>query len=177
MTGRIAAIVIVLAGLLAGGGIYYLQIYGYYREIDPASAEARVMMTRADGAVTQVAVSAFRGIDADSSPIRYRACFRLSDPPDPAVFQPYEGAVPLVAPGWFDCFDAQKLGALLEDGEATIWLGVKNHEYGIDRVVAVLPDGQAFSWPQINRCGQEVFEGRPAPADCPAPPSASQSPS
>ncbi|MFV0491085.1 MAG: DUF6446 family protein [Pseudorhodobacter sp.] len=171
MTGRIAAIIIILSAVLVGGAVYYLQVYGYYNEIDPASAEARVMITRLDGSAEKLAIEDFRGIDAESSPIRYRACFRLAVQPERTEFLPYEGAEPLVAPNWFDCFDAQEIGTALEDGIATIWLGTENHEYGIDRVIAVMPDGRGFSWPQINRCGREVFDGKPAPADCPPPPS------
>jgi hypothetical protein len=39
--------------------------------------------------------------------------------------------------------------------------------WGIDRVVAVLPDGRGFAWHQINPCGEVVFNGEPAPAGCP----------
>ncbi len=49
-------------------------------------------------------------------------------------------------------------------------MGVENVQYGIDRVVAILPDGRGFVWHQINRCGEVVFRGDAAPEGCPPPP-------
>ena len=170
MNGKPFVIAIVLSALLAGVAIYYLQIYAYYHEIAADSPEARVTLTTAEGDVQQIAVTDFRGIDSDSSPIRYRACFRLTVTPDATTHRPYDGAEPLIAPGWFDCFDAEEIGEALAAGQATAWMGEENHRYGIDRVVAVLPDGRAFAWQQINACGTEVFDGNPAPPGCPAPP-------
>jgi hypothetical protein len=86
------------------------------------------------------------------------------------TYQPYEGAEPLVAPGWFDCFDADEIGAALSEGTAMAFMGTENQSYGIDRIVAILPDGRGFAWHQINHCGEVVFDGRPAPEDCPEPP-------
>jgi len=40
----------------------------------------------------------------------------------------------------------------------------------VDRVLAIYPDGRGYAWHQINRCGKIVFDGQPAPADCPSPP-------
>ena len=62
----------------------------------------------------------------------------------------FDGAVPLVAPGWFDCFDAETIGEALETGEAIAFMGEKNIEDGIDRIVAVFPDGRAYAWHQLN---------------------------
>ena len=46
----------------------------------------------------------FKGIDADSSPIPYRACFNLTDPGGPRRrLRGRSGRrEPLVAPRWFD---------------------------------------------------------------------------
>ncbi len=173
MNGKIIAIVILGAALIVGAGIYYAQVYAYYRPVPPDSPRAQVRLTPSGGgAAVPVPASDFRGIDADSSPLRFRACFTL--PGAPATLREsyvtLEGAEPLIAPGWFDCFDAGKIAGALEDGEAVAFLGEKNIEYGIDRIVAVFPDGRAYAWNRINRCGEVVFEGKPAPADCPPPP-------
>lgn len=168
MNGRIAAIVIATATAVAGGGMYYLQVYGFYRTLDPASPEAALSVTTGDGEVA-LAVTGLQAIDSDSSPIRFRACATLAAPlPEDAL--PYVGAVPLTAPGWFDCFDAAAIGAALERGEARAWLSRPHNPWGIDRVIAAYPDGRIFVWPQINRCGREVFEGRPLPEGCPPQP-------
>jgi len=37
----------------------------------------------------------------------------------------------------------------------------------VDRLVAVMPDGSAVSWHQINACGEVVFDGEAAPEGCP----------
>ncbi|MFN4171571.1 MAG: DUF6446 family protein [Pseudorhodobacter sp.] len=170
MMGKVLAAAIVLSGLIAGVAVYYFQVYAYYDEIAPGSPDAAVRLTLADGTVEQVAVTDFRGIDSDSSPIRYRACFRLTVTPDAATHQPYPGAEPLVAPRWFDCFNAREIGEALAAGQATAWMGAENQRYGIDRIVAVMADGRAFAWHQINACGREVFDGNAAPAGCPPPP-------
>jgi hypothetical protein len=90
-----------------------------------------------------------------------------------AVRAPAPDAVPLNAPGWFDCFDAAEIGAALLRGDARAILSRENVPYGIDRVIALYPDGRGFAWTQINHCGDVVFDGRPAPADCPPRPGGS----
>ena len=38
MNGRIIAIFLVAAGLVAGGAMYWLQVYAYYHEVRPQTA-------------------------------------------------------------------------------------------------------------------------------------------
>lgn len=169
MIGRIYVGAIVISALLAGAAIYYLQVYGYYQTLEANTPAAEIRMTTLEGVPEPLLIEGFEGIDADSSPIRFRACFRT--PQSMAMltetYQTYAGATPLVAPGWFDCFDAKAIGEALEAGQAVAYLGEENIEYGIDRVIAIMDDGRAFAWNQINRCGAVVFDGQPAPADCP----------
>ncbi len=169
MTGKIFVGAIVISALLAGAAIYYLQIYGYYQTLEASSPAAEIRMTTVEGVAEPLLIEAFEGIDADSSPIRFRACFRT--PQSMAMltetYRVYEGATPLVAPGWFGCFDAAAIGEALEQGRAVAYLGEKNIEYGIDRVIAIMDDGRAYAWNQINPCGAVVFNGQPAPEGCP----------
>lgn len=169
--GRLFVIAIVAAALIAGGAIYYLQVYAFYDEV-PATGPADVQLVPAGTETPEpVAHSEFRAIDANSSPIRYRACFTTDlMAEDLAAYTPYPDADPLVAPGWFDCFDAEAIGAALEDGTASAWLSVPEVQYGIDRVIAILPDGRGVAWHQINACGEVVFDGAAAPEGCPPPP-------
>lgn len=169
--GKILAGVIVIVALVAGAAMYYLQVYHFYFEVRPVAegGTVEIRITLTDGSVIALPVQDFRGIDADSSPIRFRACFETALPQD-LGFQPYPAAVPLTAPGWFDCFDAKAIGADLEAGRARAYLGEADLVYGVDRVLAIYPDGRARAWQQINRCGEIVFDGQPAPEDCPAPP-------
>jgi len=169
--GKVLSIGILAAALIAGVAMYYLQVYHFYEKVRPASGGGTVTMriTLASGETRTLPVRDFEGIDADSSPIRFRACFRTELPPgaDPVA---YGAAEPLNAPGWFDCFDAGAIGAALQDGSARAYLSEAHITYGIDRVIAVYPDGRAFAWHQINHCGEVVFDGQPAPDDCPEPP-------
>lgn len=166
MTGRIVIVALLLATFVAGGAMYYLQVYGYY---DRLPAQDSFAITP-EGATQPepVAVRDFQGIDSGSSPIRYRACFTLSEAE--GDFAPHPAPTPLTAPRWFDCFDAVAIGRALEAGEARAYLAQANFVYGFDRVVAVFPDGRAYAWQQINACGEAHFDGNPLPDHCPPPP-------
>lgn len=177
MTGKILVLLIVLAALIGGGAMYYLQVYYYYTGPVVETEGDAVRLTAIEtGEMAPVAYKNYRWIDGESSPIKYRACFdaQLSRDALAKTYTDYaetgEKAEPLTAPHWFDCFDAGKIGTALEEGRATAFLGQKNIEYGIDRVVAITDDGRGYVWHQINRCGAIVFDGRPAPEDCPTPP-------
>lgn len=173
MTGKILAAAIVICATVGGAALYYLQVYAFYERVPASGPDDVQLVVQATGTPAPLAHDGFRAIDADSSPIRYRACFTTHEGPGALAetYAPYpERAEPLNAPGWFDCFDAAEIGAALEDGRARAFLSARNIEYGVDRVVAVLPGGRGFAWNQLNRCGEEVFDGNPAPADCPTPP-------
>jgi len=167
--GRFLVILLLASAALGGAGMWYLQVYGYY---DTLPAQDSLGLTYAgEDAPRDVPVTAFQGIDAISSPIRFRACFTVSDPA--TAFAPYENATPLNAPDWFDCFDADAIGTALEDGTAQAVTAQANIIYGIDRVAAIFPDGRAFAWHQINPCGTAFFDGDPLPQGCPPPPTES----
>ncbi|MBC7132515.1 MAG: histidine kinase [Roseovarius sp.] len=169
--GKVLSIVILIAAVIAGGALYYLQVYHFYDEARLASegGEVEMRITLAGGQVIDLPVSDFRAIDAESSPIRFRACFTAHLPQDVGLV-PYPAAEPLNAPSWFDCFDAKALGAALAEGRARAYLGEENIRYGIDRIIAISEDGRGHAWHQINRCGEKVFDGQPAPEGCPQPP-------
>ncbi len=140
---------IIASAVVAGVGVWYFQVHAYYREI----AAPDILLTSAvTGKPERVPAEDVRAIDATSSPLRYRACF--TTPYGQAMlaetYLAYYGAVPLNAPGWFDCFDAAALGTALEDGRAVAFLGQAGIHEGIDRVVAIMDDGRAFSWHQLG---------------------------
>lgn len=172
MIGKLIAGLIVVISLIAGAAIYYLQVYHFYEPVVARGTDDVQMTLLVTGEPDPILYEDFEAIDATSSPIRYRACFTTSQSLAmmTETYVPYKGAEPLVAPGWFECFDAKEIGAALENGSAVAFLGQENFEYGIDRVVAVLPDGRGFVWHQINHCGEIVFDGQPAPANCPPKP-------
>lgn len=164
MMGRIAALALLLAGVIGGATMYYLQVYAYY---DRLPEQDTLRISTADG-VLDLAITGFQGIDSDSSPIRYRACFTLAELPEGLILHP--APQPLNAPGWFSCFDAGTLAADLSTGRAQAYLAEGNFRFGFDRVLALYPDGRAFLWHQMNACGTAHFDGRPLPQGCPPAP-------
>ena len=151
MNGKWVGGVIVLSALLAGGAIYYLQEYAYYQTV-AFTPGAEITLTALNGVPEPIAVADLQGIDASSSPLRFRACFttQLTQATLTEAFVVYDKATPLNAPSWFSCFDAASIGDALATGEAVAFLSRAEIAPQIDRVVAVFPDGQAFAWHQVN---------------------------
>jgi len=170
--GKILAGAILISALVAGAAMYYLQVYHFYEEVAADGTNDVVLTSLITGAPEPVLYDNFTAIDANSSPIRYRACFTtaMSHAMLTETYELYERAEPLTAPDWFDCYDAQAIGLALEEGRALAFLGQRDVIYGVDRVVAITEDGRGYAWHQINRCGEVVFDGQPAPDDCPEPP-------
>ncbi|OWX99307.1 MULTISPECIES: DUF6446 family protein [Thioclava] len=153
MNGKLIGGGIVVIALVFGAVVYYSQEYGYYDEIAPGSDAAKVSLMELDG-TTQDPLDAegYKGIDADSSPLRYRACFDtdLSIATATETYEVYDRPTPLIGPKWFDCYDAKTIGADLEAGRAVAFLSQHNIHPGVDRVVALYPDGRAYVWHQLN---------------------------
>ena len=169
MSGKIVAVALILSGLIAGAVLYYLQIYGFYREVTAPEDQRVQLVSLGSGAPEDIAFADFSAIDADSSPIRYRACF-TTDTPLQDLRAGYETAdivTPRNAPGWFSCFDAAALGAALKSGEAQAFLCQKNIRYGVDRVVAIDTAGRGFVWHELNACGTAEYDGAPGQETCP----------
>ncbi len=122
-------------------GLWYTQMYTFYEKL-PETHEITV-------ADRTIPVTAFKGVDANTSPIKLRACLEL----DPAALEglpPADKPVPLVAPHWFECFDARAIGKALEAGEARAYLAASEEFDGSERMIAVYPDGRAFMWRQLS---------------------------
>jgi Family of unknown function (DUF6446) len=150
--GRIAVGFIVVIAFLGGAALYYTQVYAFYQPaMFQPGAEIRLTPVVGD-APEAILAESVTGIDGESSPIRFRACFTtpMSLAMLTETYRVYEGAEPLNAPGWFDCFDAAAIGKALQTGEAVAFLSEANIHPGVDRVVAVFPDGRAFAWHQLN---------------------------
>ena len=152
MNGKLVAGGIVLTGLVAGIAMYWLQVYAFYEPVS-FTPGTEITLVPLEGAMPEaIVVENIEGIDADSSPLRFRACFStpLTQATLTETYQLYDRPTPLTAPGWFDCFDADAIGEALERGEALAFLSQANIARGVDRVVAVFPDGRAFAWHQLN---------------------------
>ncbi len=150
--GKIAVGAIVTVAAVVGAAVYYLQVYAFYTPVT-FTPGSEIRLTPIAGALPEVIVANdVTGIDAESSPLRFRACFTtpLSQGMLTETYKVYDKAEPLIAPGWFDCFDATRIGEALEGGEAIAFLSEANIHPGVDRVVAVFPDGRAYAWNQLN---------------------------
>lgn len=138
MTGRVLVLGLVAFAALFAAALWYAQTYAFYEETQ--AVDVRI-------AGRSYPVTDWRGIDASTSPLKLRACFRLDAVPEaPRAEEP----VPLVAPGWFDCFDAEALDRALEAGEAEAWLAEAEEFDGADRIVMRFPDGRAYMWRQLT---------------------------
>jgi hypothetical protein len=152
VNGKIVGGFIVIVAAIAAVGVYWTQEYAYYKEVVFAPGAEITLTLIASDIAEPILAENIKGIDADSSPLRFRACFTtpmtlgmLTE-----TYRAYDGAEPTIAPGWFDCFDAAAIGAALEKGEAVAFLSQANIVPNFDRVVAVFPDGRAFAWHQIS---------------------------
>lgn len=172
MNGKIAIIVIVLSSILVGGSVYYLQVYGFYRTVAPVPGADIRMVSQLTGRSEPIPYDGFQAIDADSSPIRYRACFTtpLSLDELRAAYVEMPGADLRNGPGWFDCFDAAEIDAELKAGTALTFLGESNIRFGVDRIVAVTRDGRGFVWQDLNDCALTAYDGSVLGENCPPPP-------
>ncbi|THD82268.1 histidine kinase [Aliigemmobacter aestuarii] len=152
MSGKIVGVFIVLSALVAGIAIYWLQVYAFYEPAAFTPGEEIRLVPLDRDAPEVIVVENIEGIDATSSPLRFRACFTtpLTQAMLTETYRVYDDPVPLVAPGWFACFDAVEIGAALERGEAIAFLSEREIADGVDRVVAVFGDGRAYAWHQLN---------------------------
>lgn len=151
MNGKIVGGGIVLISVVAGIAVYWLQEYAYYQDA-AFTPGAEIMLTPIESDVPEpILAEAVTGIDADSSPLRFRACFKtpMTQAMLTETYRAYDGAEPLIAPSWFDCFDAAEIGAALEKGEALAFLSQSGIAPDVDRVVAVFADGRAYAWHQL----------------------------
>lgn len=156
MNGKIIAGFLVLSGAVAGIAMYWLQVYAFYEDAAFVPGQEITLTLIESGQPEPILAEDVTGIDAESSPIRFRACFRtpMTQGMLTETYKIYDKPEPLTAPGWFDCFDAVAIGAALEKGEAIAFLSQENIHPGVDRVVAVFPDGRAFAWHQLNAASE-----------------------
>jgi hypothetical protein len=141
VTGRTVLVGMGLALIVFTAALWWFQTRAWYREL----TDVRSVTV----AGREVPVTGWRGIDAASSPIKLRACFRVE--PGALDHAPAaEAPTPLIAPGWFDCFDAGALTAALGAGEARAVRAANGEFDATDRLIAVYPDGRAYMWRQLR---------------------------
>jgi len=139
-----------------GGALWYAQTYAFYKVTTPA--EYPMPLTLVSGQTQPALAHDFTILDANTSPLKFRACFKIdsSIPMMTETYKVYDKPTPLEPPSWFDCFNFKQLTDDLESGAAVAFLGKKNVVDGVDQVVAVYEDGRAYAWHQLN----EKFAGK-----------------
>ena len=140
MSGRrlILGFLAVLAVFTAA--LIYFQFFAFYQR-DQESA-----MIEAGGRI--LPARDLDRIDAETSPLKLRACFRT----EPALLRDLPVAkepTPLTPPPWFDCFDVGRLSVDIASGKAQAYQLAAGEPEGTVTIVAVYPDGRAYLWRQL----------------------------
>ena len=141
MSGKIFVISLMVFTVGFSIILFYFQVYAFYSRADGLGV-IKVLDK-------YVEVQNYRGIDSVTSGLKLRGCFSV-DPEEFSELSTIDKATPLSAPFWFRCFDHAKIQLEIEKGYAKAFLVSENEKDGIDRVVAVYPDGDAFQWRQLN---------------------------
>ncbi|SDZ10658.1 hypothetical protein SAMN05444004_10659 [Jannaschia faecimaris] len=164
---KFAVILILGAAIAMGAGLWYAQTRGYYAVI-----EGPVTLTlTSDSGLTTIPATDVQAIASNSSPLGFRACFAhdldLAALTDEIAPRPAIAPAPTIAPPWFDCFDAETVGDLIDDGTASAFIAYKNAAFGVDRIVALTDDGRGFAWHELNDCGKKAYDGTAVGEACP----------
>ncbi|MEM7710209.1 MAG: DUF6446 family protein [Pseudomonadota bacterium] len=165
--GKFVVILLGLAALTAGAGLWYTATRAYYAPVD-----GPVTLTLAAGdALTTIPATDVRAIASTSSPLGFRACFAhdldLAALDGQIAADPRPDAAPTIAPAWFECYDANAVGQALAAGDALAFTAYENAQFGVDRIVALAPDGRGWAWHQLNDCGDKAYDGTPVGEACP----------
>lgn len=174
---RFAILSILVSALIAAVFMYYQLVYAGYAELTRAEVGEIHLINLNTGQPEAILSENVKAIDTVEEGVRisgaisFRACFDTlqSQAMLTETFVMFDRAVPMTAPSWFDCFDAREIGLALEEGNAIAFMSHENISYGVDRVVAVMPDGRGYAWHQLNPCGEAVFAGDATPDACPDP--------
>lgn len=143
--------------LLIGGGVvlavftvvlWYTQYYAYYQEL-PAPE---------NGLMGTYPIETWQAIDGTSSPLKLRVCATVTPETVGQITDDLDALLagdPLVAPSWFECFDARSIAQDLDAGAAALYqLGPSRFD-GVNEVMALYPDGRIFMWRVLD----ERFQG------------------
>ncbi len=142
VSGKILMIGLLAFAALFGAALVWFQFFAFYERASGVGA-----LTVA-GVATPIAD--YDGIDAATSPLKLRGCFR-ADPASFAAAEPAPDATPLTAPFWFRCFDAGALTADLAAGRATAYaLDARRPGRLRPAWSALYPDGRGYLWRQLG---------------------------
>ena len=144
MKGRslLAVGAVVLGAFTAA--LWYFQFHAFYEDLpqEPLLVQG-----------TEYPVESWQGTDASSSPLKRRVCVTFAPETVARITSEHtalEKAEPLVAPDWFDCFDAKQITRDIAAGKATAYLMGQSGFDGVDSYLAIYPDGRGFVWRQLD---------------------------
>jgi hypothetical protein len=140
LNGKYVVTGLVAFTVLFGLVFWWFQTHAFYTETQADEAEIVI----AGNAYT---VTEWKRIDATSSPLKMRACFLIEETIEAL---PAMAPEPLVAPGWFKCFNAEFIAENLARDYAKAFVAARNDPGGFDRIVAVFPGGRAYMWRQLS---------------------------
>ncbi len=138
VNGKYVVIGLVTFTVLFGLVFWWFQSHAFYDETQ--ADEVRI-------AGQLYPVTEWKGIEATSSPLKMRACFLIHETIEAL---PALAPEPLLAPGWFRCFNAEIIAENLARDYAKAYVAERNDPKGFDRIVAVFPGGRAYMWRQPN---------------------------
>jgi uncharacterized membrane protein len=140
VNGKVVATGLVGFTALFGLAFWWFQTHAFYTETE---ADEHTVVIAGQG----YPVTEWKSIDATSSPLKMRACFLITEPIEAL---PALAPEPLVAPGWFRCFNAETIEEALARDYARAYVAERNDPHGFDRIVTVFPGGRAYMWRQPN---------------------------
>ena len=124
--------------LLFGMAFWWFQSYAFYEETQASTVTIAGQV---------YPVTEWKGITSESSPLKMRACFVLKETFDAL---PSLEPEPLVAPGWFKCFNAEFIEENLVSEYAKAYVAERNDPEGFDRIIAVFPGGRTYMWRRLS---------------------------
>lgn len=144
MRGRNLMIVggVLLAAFTAA--LWYFQFHAFYDDLpqEPLLVQG-----------TEYPVTAWQGTDASSSPLKRRICVRFDSATVARIAADHlvvPDAEPLVAPEWFDCFNAKQITRDIAAGKARAYMMGSSAFDGVDELIAIYPDGRGFVWRELQ---------------------------
>ena len=143
MNGRPLIFVFIAFLLIFTLLLFYFQNFAFYERL---TVKSRLAIEN-----KMVEVINYNGIDASSSGLKLRECFTVTEESfEIKDLTIYQKPTPLKAPFWFECFNSKSITNDLNTNKAVAFLSKKEEFDGIDKVIALYPDGTGFQWRQLN---------------------------